>query len=71
MNDKSFDGGGSWAMGLSEQAVWPEINMANVNHNIGMHINLVFENSTPAMSRFMLSELGMPFARPEVSNKKA
>jgi ribosomal protein L5 len=45
--------------------------MANVNHNIGMHINLVFENSTPAMSRFMLSELGMPFARPEVSNKKA
>ena len=71
VNDKSFDGGGSWAMGLSEQAVWPEINMANVNHNIGMHINLVFENSTPAMSRFMLSELGMPFARPEVSNKKA
>jgi large subunit ribosomal protein L5 len=71
VSDKSFDGGGSWCMGLSEQAVWPEINMANVTHTIGMHINIVFENSTPAMSRFLLSELGMPFVRPEATNKKA
>lgn len=33
-----------------------------------MHVNIVFENSDPKMSRFLLGELGMPFVRPE--NKK-
>ena len=65
VNDKSFDRGGSWAMGLTEQAVWPEINMANVTFSHGMHVNVVFENSDPKMSRFVLAELGMPFVRPE------
>ncbi len=71
VNDKSFDKGGSWAFGLSEQAVWPEINMANVTHAHGMNINLVFDRSTPAMSRFMLDRLGMPFVRPEASQRRA
>ncbi len=71
VNDKSFDGGGSWAMGLTEQAVWPEINMANVHFLHGMHVNVVFENSDPKMSRFVLAELGMPFVRPEPSKQKA
>ena len=52
-------------MGLTEQAVWPEINMANVTFSHGMHVNVVFENSDPKMSRFVLAELGMPFVRPE------
>lgn len=63
--DNSFDKGGSYAMGLSEQAVWPEINMASVQFSHGMNINIVFSNSTPERSRFMLKELGMPFVRPE------
>jgi len=71
VSDKSFDRGGSWAMGITEQAVWPEINMANVNFSHGMHVNIVFENSDPKMSRFVLAELGMPFVRPEENSKKA
>jgi len=71
LGEKSFDRGGSWAMGLTEQAVWPEINMANVNFSHGMHVNIVFENSDPKMSRFVLAELGMPFVRPEENSKKA
>jgi large subunit ribosomal protein L5 len=71
VSEKSFDRGGSWAMGLTEQAVWPEINMANVNFSHGMHVNIVFENSDPKMSRFVLAELGMPFVRPEENSKKA
>jgi len=65
VKDSSFDKEGNYSMGLSEQAVWPEINMANVNFQHGMNINVTFENSTPAMSRFVLNELGMPFVRPE------
>ena len=65
LKDKSFDRQGNYSMGLTEQAVWPEINMAKVTFNHGMHINLVFENSSPEKSLFMLRELGMPFVRHE------
>ncbi len=63
LKDKAFDRQGSYAMGLTEQAVWPEINMANVTFSHGMNINIVFEHSTPEMSRFALRELGFPFIR--------
>ena len=65
LKDKSFDRQGNYSMGLTEQAVWPEINMAKVAFNHGMHINLVFVNSSPEKSLFLLRELGMPFVRHE------
>lgn len=65
LKNKSFDRQGNYSMGLTEQAVWPEINMAKVTFNHGMHINLVFENSSPEKSLFLLQELGMPFVRRE------
>ncbi|MFZ9880627.1 MAG: 50S ribosomal protein L5 [Phycisphaerales bacterium] len=71
VKDKSFDKGGSYSMGLTEQAVWPEINMANATITHGMHITFVFENSNPKMSRYVLAELGMPFVKPEEKKKKA
>jgi large subunit ribosomal protein L5 len=70
VKDRSFDKGGSYSMGLTEQAVWPEINMANATITHGMHITFVVENSDPKMSRFVLAELGMPFVKPEERQKK-
>lgn len=70
VKEKAFDKAGNYSMGLTEQAVWPEVNMANVSFSHGMNITLCFENSTPKMSRFLLTELGMPFVRPEESRKK-
>ena len=63
MKDTAFDTGGSYAMGITEQAVWPEINMAKVTFIHGMSINIVFERSNPEMSKLVLSELGFPFVR--------
>tara|TARA_Y100001970_G_C13887108_1_gene676797 strand:- start:73 stop:651 length:579 start_codon:yes stop_codon:yes gene_type:complete len=65
LNDTSFDQAGNYSMGLTEQAVWPEINMAEFSFNHGMNINLVFENSDAKKSRFVLDQLGMPFKRDE------
>ena len=65
VSEKAFDTNGNYSFGLTEQAVWPEINMANVNHSHGMNINIIFDSSTPAMSQMLLSELGFPFARKE------
>jgi large subunit ribosomal protein L5 len=63
--DKSFDHGGSYSMGLTEQGAFPEIDMANVTFTHGMNINLVFRNSDPEKSKFMLEGLGFPFRRDE------
>lgn len=67
VKETAFDRQGNYAMGLSEQGVFPEINMAEVNFTHGMNINLVFERSTPQLSRFILQELGMPFRKPEAA----
>ena len=65
LKETSFDAGGGYSMGLTEQAVWPEINMANATFVHGMHINIVFTGSNREMSTFALKELGMPFVRAE------
>lgn len=65
LKDTSFDKAGNYSFGVNEQAIWPEINMAEVNFQHGMNFNLVFENSTPEMSKAVLAQLGMPFVREE------
>lgn len=62
LSRKSFDRDGNYGLGLTEQAVWPEINLASVSYNHGMNINIVFRNSDPEKSAFVLEELGMPFS---------
>jgi large subunit ribosomal protein L5 len=68
LSRKSFDQGGNYGMGLTEQAVWPEIDMGRVTFIHGMHINFVISNSDPAKSLFLLEGLGMPFTN-ENSNR--
>jgi large subunit ribosomal protein L5 len=63
--DKAFDRSGNYSFGLTEQGVFPEINMAEATFTHGMHINMVFRNSTPDLSKFVLAELGMPFRKPD------
>lgn len=67
---KAFDRQGSYSFGLTEQGVFPEIDMASVSFTHGMNINLSFSNSDREKSRFVLEELGFPFAKPEERKKK-
>lgn len=69
LNDKAFDRQGSYSMGLTEQGVFPEINMADQNFTHGMNINFSFSNSDAKLSKFVLAELGMPFVKPEPKKK--
>jgi large subunit ribosomal protein L5 len=65
LNERAFDGQGNYAMGLTEQGVFPEINMAEAQFTHGMNINMCFRNSNPEKSRYVLELLGMPFRKPE------
>jgi large subunit ribosomal protein L5 len=71
LSETAFDKAGNYSLGLTEQGVFPEINMANVNFTHGMNINFVFRNSDKAKSRAVLESLGMPFRKPTPPKKKA
>jgi len=63
--DKAFDRQGSYSFGVTEQGIFPEMNMAEATFTHGMNINLTFSNSNAELSRFVLGELGMPFRKPQ------
>jgi len=65
LGDKAFDKQGNYAMGLTEQGVFPEINMVDATFTHGMNINMCFRNSNPKLSRFVLEQLGLPFVKPD------
>jgi large subunit ribosomal protein L5 len=65
----SFDGRGNYNFGVSEQAIFPEVDMTKTDFTHGLKITLTFRNSTDAMSRAVLTEMGFPFAKPEESRK--
>lgn len=65
LNPRSFDGRGNYSFGVTEQGIFPEVNMAEAQFTHGMHITFVFKNSTDEKSRLVLQELGVPFQRPE------
>lgn len=61
----AFDRQGNYSLGLNEQGVFPEIDMAAATFTHGMNITVVIRNSKPEHSKFLLEELGMPFRKPE------
>ena len=65
LNPKSFDGRGNYSFGVTEQGIFPEVNMAEAQFSHGMHITFVFKNSTDEKSRVALAEMGVPFSKPE------
>ena len=58
-----FDGRGNYSMGLSEQSVFPEINLDKVDFVQGMHITFVTSAPTDEEGFALLQKLGMPFQK--------
>jgi len=65
---KSFDGRGNYSFGVTEQGIFPEVDMANTEYTHGMNITFVFKNSDNDKSKYLLQEMGMPFVKPEAKN---
>lgn len=61
LNPKSFDGRGNYSMGLTEQAVFPEINPDKITGVLGMNVAMVTTAKTDEEGRKLLKLLGMPF----------
>jgi len=61
INDKSFDGRGNYSMGITEQIIFPEIDLDKINKITGMDISFVTTANTDAEALALLKELGLPF----------
>src|SRR3954466_12489570 len=61
INEKSFDGRGNYTLGVTEQIIFPEIDIDKVNKITGLDITFVTTAQTNEEAFELLKELGMPF----------
>ncbi len=61
ISDKSFDGRGNYTLGVTEQIIFPEIDIDKVNKITGLDITFVTTADTNEEAFELLKELGMPF----------
>ena len=61
INDKAFDGRGNYTLGITEQIIFPEIDIDKVNKITGLDITFVTSAGTNEEAFELLKELGMPF----------
>ena len=61
INEKSFDGRGNYTMGITEQIIFPEIDIDKVSKIMGFDITVVTTAKTDAEALALLKAIGMPF----------
>ena len=61
INDKSFDGRGNYSMGITEQIIFPEVDLDKVNKITGMDVTFVTTAKTDAEALALLKMMGLPF----------
>ncbi|MBV6425692.1 MAG: 50S ribosomal protein L5 [Haliscomenobacter sp.] len=61
INDKSFDGRGNYSVGITENIIFPEIDIDKVSRITGMDVTIVTTAKTDAEALALLKGLGLPF----------
>lgn len=61
INDKGFDGHGNYTLGITEQIIFPEINIDKISNINGMDITFVTTANTDNECLALLKEFGLPF----------
>lgn len=68
ISDKAFDGRGNYTLGVTEQIIFPEIDIDKVNKITGLDITFVTTAQTNEEAYELLKELGMPFKNTKKDN---
>jgi large subunit ribosomal protein L5 len=69
INDKAFDGRGNYTLGVTEQIIFPEIDIDKVNKITGLDITFVTTAHTNEEAYELLREMGMPFKNAKKDNQ--
>lgn len=68
ISDKAFDGRGNYTLGVTEQIIFPEIDIDKVAKITGMDITFVTTAANNEEAYELLKELGMPFKNVKKDN---
>ena len=63
ISEKAFDGRGNYTIGITEQIIFPEIDIDKVNKISGLDITFVTSAKTDKEAKSLLAELGLPFKK--------
>lgn len=61
ISPRAFDGNGNYTLGVSDQSIFPEIELDKIKRNIGFDVTIVTTARTDKEAKSLLGELGMPF----------
>lgn len=59
--ESKFDGRGNYTLGITEQIIFPEINIDSIQRILGMNITFVTTAKTDDEGYALLKEFGLPF----------
>ena len=68
VSDRAFDGRGNYTLGVTEQIIFPEIDLDKINKITGLDVTFVTSAQTDAEAMSLLRRLGMPFRNRNNSN---
>jgi large subunit ribosomal protein L5 len=62
LSPRKFDGRGNYTFGVSDQAIFPEIELEKIKRTQGMDITIVTTAPTDDQARDLMKLMGFPFA---------
>jgi large subunit ribosomal protein L5 len=62
VSPRAFDGRGNYTLGVTDQSIFPEVELDKIKRNIGFDVTIVTSAKTNADAKLLLAELGMPFS---------
>jgi len=62
VSPKAFDGNGNYTLGVTDQSVFPEVELDKIKRNIGFDVTIVTSARTNDEAKSLLNEMGMPFS---------
>ena len=61
VSPRAFDGNGNYTLGVSDQTIFPEVELDKIKRNIGFDVTIVTSANSNEEAKSLLTELGMPF----------
>ncbi len=61
ISPRAFDGRGNYTLGVTDQSIFPEVELDKIKRNIGFDITIVTSAQTNEEAKALLTELGVPF----------
>src|SRR5882757_8094428 len=62
VSPRCFDNQGNYTLGISDQSIFPEVELDKIKRNIGFDVTIVTTARTDEEAKSLLSEMGMPFS---------